>query len=270
VHLLTNTSWGESIPTRFLSCRQSTVARDRVSKVGDVSVASRLRQQILVSKDLVSKLVSRHWNSITLLRQLKECRLNTESRVSSRGMLTCIDLVPSVANVKDRIICSVSFVNESPKVECGRLIESFVLEDLALHVSLQGSDVLASGLADCGLEGDGAFDRILRAQRCALDYSIVRALQEESVGTGMGNVRIHRVRMSQHKADFSVDFSLVDTMTGRAVRVQVGMRPTHSSGNKSDVTSSLRKFVLLRNGNQNSEFENICEFLVIQMSTSFS
>jgi len=229
VHLLTNTSWGEPTPIRFLSCRQSAPQRDRLLTTGDRDVAVTLLAEVSEIQKTVEMHWKRHSATKEFVKDLKNRQAVTEMRISPSGIQPCLELLPSVWPKKLGSVAGIHLENMEPVLKVNSLLDGFLKNRFELTISvLKGHPE-----GDQSMEAipDKDMDQTSRAQLCALDLEIVRLLQGSDQPSCCESHRFSKVQVSRSYKDFSVLFSVSAHSGENPATVMISMG---RSGRKGD------------------------------------
>lgn len=241
VHLLTNTNWGDGVPpTRFMSCRQSAPARERLTAVGDMSSGVHLSSDISHSQENIHVDAVKYARAQSLLSWMRDHKISVEMRVINGRIVPMVDLLPSSNRNVMRSVCSISLDGNEPKLQLNSLMRTFIENALSLSVVVDGPISIAREHA---LSNISVEDEVLHAQRCALDFAVIRKLQDEAAAPCQNGFRWLKTGVSKHTSNFSASFVIVSEETLCPVNITVGFGP--SAGNQSvSICQRLRQRVL--------------------------
>lgn len=219
VHLLTNKDWGPGIPQmRFLSCRQSHPMRDKLTEVGDSSVAGEAMIEIGSVREQLSSMFRSAEALKKLLERLRARKFVFAMKCSDEKVVASIELVPASNPHAKRSVCTLTISGGSPSLILSPTMRRFVSGGFYLQVRT-GSVSPSSAITPPIL--DSIEDELTQAQSSAVDYAIIEILQnEQSASQHLGWIRTYA---SKHNDNFSVTFA---TLAVNPLEITVGLFPS--------------------------------------------
>ena len=211
VHLLTNTAWGESVPIRFLSCRQSAPQRERLAVSGDRDVVGSLTNELVD----IHAAVAAQWNNYHITKQfvkkLREAHAVTEMRMLSNRILPCVELLPSTWEKVSNSVAVITLEGTNPTLKADTMLETIMRNKFTLNIPLINNPLNSERHV---VE---EMDETRRVQLSSLDLQIVQLLQGIEHPMCCMDHRFSKILVSRSPMDFSVSYG-VTSAKGEAPR----------------------------------------------------
>ena len=266
MHLLTNTDWGPgTVPTRFLSCRQSVPIRERQSTVGDRGVVEYLQSEVSSITQILSMENSTFSLFKRLLSELKAERYLVEMKAFDNRVIPSLQLLPTINPHVGQSVCTLSVAGGNPRLDLNPTLRSLVDGGFVLAVRVN-SNAVAKPITKRTYDSVPA--ELALAQRCAIDYAIVEKLQNDMPGHQLGSEWV-KTAISKHAGNFSVTFARLGR-DAHAVEITVGMFPETLTADAESVAVSreLRQWFLEWCSTAHREF-NLIDRMLQSISTRY-
>lgn len=215
---------------------------------GDKRIFDDIQREISIARSTMESQYSRHSHIIGIMRSLIGFRILVESRVSSTGVVPCIELLPGFRRDRRGTIARLNTRAEQPTVEFGHLLSNCIENGFSLIVSssIFSPCDMTHQTASGNSQDMATNDLVRRGQVCAVDFGVVEAFQASSIRESYDGLKLSRISVSRHMNDFSVVFSITGSELLEPVTVVIGVGPATQSSCPA-LSQKLRKAFLNTN-----------------------
>lgn len=226
---MTNSQWGDGIaPTRFLSCRQSAPARDKLDAVGDSKLSIVTRNELKQISHSLGQERDKTRNACDLIKALQANKFLSTIQSSEKGPFIQVELVPGLNPARNGYgvsTCTI-FIRDDPVfTRFHPVLENFVKRRYRLSILIDSELEDADMTCDIPEQPPSVIEQLTLAQTVALDYLILDRLHHE-IESGVNISKWTITSRNRFTTDLGV--SAVRVTAGKITRVNICLRPMNS------------------------------------------